>query len=61
MAKMLGRFKHVNKGQIIEEGREVEFRIEMKSGDLVTVQMLVSELPVLIQFLEHLALKASDE
>jgi len=61
MAKMLGRFRHVNKGQIIEDGREVEFRIEMKSGDAVTVQMLVAEVPVLIRFLENLVLKAAED
>lgn len=61
MAKLLGRFRHVNKGQVIEDGREVEFRIEMKSGDLVTVQMLVSEIPVLVRYLENLALKAEQD
>ena len=61
MAKMLGRFRHVNKGQVIENGREIEFRIEMKSGDFCTVQMLVSEVPTLVHFLQNLALKASDE
>jgi hypothetical protein len=61
MAKLLGRFRHINKGQVIEEGREIEFRIEMKSGDLVTVQMLVSEVPLVINFLEKLALKASPD
>jgi hypothetical protein len=61
MAKLLGRFRHVNKGQVIENGREIEFRLEMKSGDLVTVQMLVTEVPLLVQFLENLALKATDD
>jgi hypothetical protein len=61
MAKLLGRFRHVNKGQVIENGREIEFRLEMKSGDLVTVQMLVTEVPLLVRFLENLALKASDD
>jgi hypothetical protein len=61
MAKLVGRFRHVNKGQVIEEGREIEFRIEMKSGDLVTVQMLLSEVPVLTRFLENLVLKATDD
>jgi hypothetical protein len=61
MAKLIGRFRHVNKGQVIEEGREIEFRIEMKSGDLVTVQMLLSEVPVLTRFLENLVLKATDD
>lgn len=60
MAKMLGRFKHVNKGQIIENGREVEFRIEMKSGDTVTIQMLVSQIPELVVYLQNLAIKAAD-
>jgi hypothetical protein len=61
MAKLIGRFRHVNKGQVIEEGREIEFRIEMKSGDLVTVQMLLSEVPVLTRYLENLVLKATDD
>ena len=61
MAKLLGRFRHINKGQVIEEGREIEFRIEMKSGDLVTVQMLVSEVPLVTSFLENLALKAAPD
>jgi len=61
MAKLLGRFRHVNKGHVIENGREIEFRLEMKSGDLVTVQMLVTEVPLLVQFLENLALKATDD
>ncbi|MEI9988359.1 MAG: hypothetical protein WDN69_37830 [Aliidongia sp.] len=61
MAKLLGRFRHINKGQVIEEGREIEFRIEMKSGDLVTVQMLVSEVPLVTNFLENLALKAAPD
>jgi hypothetical protein len=61
MAKLLGRFRHVNKGQVIEEGREIEFRIEMKSGDLVTVQMTLAEVPVLVRFLENLALKAAED
>jgi hypothetical protein len=61
MAKLLGRFRHINKGQVIEEGREIEFRIEMKSGDLVTVQMLVSEVPLVTKFLENLALKATPD
>jgi hypothetical protein len=61
MAKLIGRFRHVNKGQVIEEGREIEFRIEMKSGDLVTVQMLVSEVPLFVRYLENLALKAAED
>ncbi len=61
MAKLLGRFRHINKGQVIEDGREVEFRLEMKSGDLVTVQMLVSEIPLVVTYLENLAIKASGE
>jgi hypothetical protein len=61
MAKLLGRFRHINKGQVIEEGREIEFRIEMKSGDLVTVQMLLSEVPLVINFLEKLAQKATPD
>lgn len=59
--KMLGRFRHINHGQIIEDGREVEFRIETKSGDFLTLQMLVSELETVITFLEKLRIKASDE
>ena len=59
--KFLGRFRHINHGQIIEDGREVEFRIEMKSGDFVTIQMLVSELEVVTSFLDNLRIKASDE
>jgi hypothetical protein len=61
MAKFLGRFRHINHGQVIEEGREVEFRIEMKSGDIVTVQMLVSEIALVTNFLDNLRIKASDE
>jgi hypothetical protein len=61
MAKLIGRFRHVNKGQVIEEGREIEFRIEMKSGDLVTVQMTLAEVPILVRYLENLALKATDD
>ena len=61
MAKLLGRFRHINKGQVIEEGREIEFRIEMKSGDLVTVQMLVSEVPLVMNFLEKLMQKATPD
>ena len=61
MAKLVGRFRHVNKGQVIEGGREIEFRIEMKSGDVVTVQIELSEVPVLIRYLENLALKAAED
>lgn len=61
MAKLLGRFRHINQGQVIENGREVEFRIEMKSGDIVTVQMLVSEITQVTNFLDNLRLKASDD
>ena len=59
--KFLGRFRHINHGQIIEDGREVEFRIEMKSGDLMTIQMLVSEIEVVTAFLDNLRIKAGDE
>jgi len=61
MARYQGRFRHINHGRIIEDGREVEFRIEMKSGDIATVQMLVSEVEVMIDFLEKLRIKASDD
>ena len=61
MAKLLGRFRHINHGQVIEDGREVEFRIEMKSGDIVTVQMLVAEIAVVTSFLDNLRIKASDD
>ncbi len=61
MAKLLGRFRHINHGQVIEEGREVEFRIEMKSGDIVTVQMLVSDITLVTNFLDNLRIKASDD
>ena len=61
MKKLVGRFRHINHGQVIEGGREVEFRIEMKSGDFVTIQMLVSELEVVTSFLDNLRIKASDE
>jgi hypothetical protein len=61
MAKMQGRFRHINKGQVIEEGREIEFRIEMKSGDTVTLQMLVSEIPVFVRYIETLGIKAQPD
>jgi hypothetical protein len=61
MKKLLGRFRHINHGQVIEDGREVEFRIEMKSGDLVTIQMLVSEIEGVTSFLDNLRIKAGDE
>ena len=61
MAKLLGRFRHINHGRVIEDGREVEFRIEMKPGDIVTVQMLVSEIELVATFLDNLRLKATDE
>jgi hypothetical protein len=61
MKKLLGRFRHINHGQVIENGREVEFKIEMKSGDLVTIQMLVSEIEGVTSFLDNLRIKASDE
>ena len=61
MAKLLGRFRHINHGQVIENGREVEFRIEMKSGDIVTVQMLTSEITLVADFLDNLRRKATDE
>ena len=61
MAKLLGRFRHINHGQVIEDGREVEFRLEMKSGDIVTVQMLVSDITLVTNFLDNLRIKASDD
>lgn len=61
MKKLVGRFRHINHGQVIENGREVEFRIETKSGDLVTIQMLVSEIEVVTTFLDNLRIKAGDE
>lgn len=60
MAKMLGRFRHINKGKIIEDGREIEFRIEMKSGDTVTVQMLISEIALVTNFLDNLRIRAEE-
>ena len=61
MAKVKGRFRHINHGQVIENGREVEFCIEMKSGDIVTVQMLISEITLVSDFLDNLRRKATDE
>ncbi len=61
MAKMQGRFRHINKGQVIEGGREIEFRIEMKSGDTVTLQMLVSEIPTVVRYIETLGIKAQPD
>jgi hypothetical protein len=61
MAKMQGRFRHINKGQVIEDGREIEFRIEMKSGDTVTLQMLVSEIPIVVRYIETLGIKAQPD
>ncbi len=61
MKKLIGRFRHINHGQVIENGREVEFKIETKSGDLVTIQMLVSELEGVINFLDNLRIKAGGE
>lgn len=61
MKKLVGRFRHINHGQVIENGREVEFKIEMKSGDLVTIQMLVSEIEGVTNFLDNLRIKAGDE
>jgi len=61
MKKLVGRFRHINHGQVIESGREVEFRIETKSGDLVTIQMLVSEIETVTNFLDNLRIKAGGE
>jgi hypothetical protein len=61
MKKLLGRFRHINHGQVIENGREVEFRIELKSGDIVTIQMLISEITLVADFLDNLRRKATDE
>jgi hypothetical protein len=59
--KYLGRFRHINHGQVIEDGREVEFKIETKSGDLITLQMLVSEIETVTNFLDNLRIKAGGE
>jgi hypothetical protein len=61
MAKHTGRFRHINKGQVIENGREVEFRIETKAGDFFTVQMEVGQIQIVIEFLEALKFKAEAE
>jgi len=58
MPKMLGRFKHINRGIVIEEGREIEFCIQLKSGDECTIQLPVKEVPRVVQFLEALQIKA---
>jgi hypothetical protein len=61
MSKMLGRFKHINRGIVIEDGREIEFCIQLKSGDECTVQLPVGEIPRVIRFLEALQMQASDD
>jgi hypothetical protein len=61
MAKMSGRFKHINKGRVIEYGREVEFRIELKSGDEFNLQIPVAEIPRVVRFLEALELTARED
>jgi len=58
MPKMLGRFKHINRGIVIEDGREIEFCIQLKSGDECTVQLPINEIPRVVQFLEALHIKA---
>ena len=52
MAKLKGRFWHINKGQFIEGGREVEFRIETMSSDFCTIQMQVSQISLVLNFLD---------
>jgi hypothetical protein len=59
--KLIGRFRHVNKGQIIEDGREIEFRIEMKSGDIVVVQMELAQIKQFTAYVENLGFKASED
>ena len=59
--KLLGRFKHINRGIVIEDGREIEFCLQFKSGDECTVQLPVTEIPRVVQFLEALAIKATDD
>jgi hypothetical protein len=59
--KLLGRFRHINHGQVIENGREVEFKIETKSGDFITIQMLVSEIETVVNFLDNLRIKAGGD
>ena len=61
MARLQGRFRHINHGNVIENGREVEFRIETKSGDFVTIQMLVSEIETVTSFLDNLRVRAGGE
>jgi hypothetical protein len=61
MAKMLGRFKHINRGILIEEGREIEFCLQFKSGDECTVQLPVGEIPRVIRFLEALEIQAKED
>ncbi|HLZ66554.1 MAG TPA: hypothetical protein VKQ29_10000 [Aliidongia sp.] len=61
MAKMLGRFKHINRGILIEDGREIEFCLQFKSGDECTVQLPVGEIPRVIRFLEALQIQASED
>jgi hypothetical protein len=59
--KILGRFKHINRGIVIEDGREIEFCIQFKSGDECTVQLPVGEIPRVVQFLEALLVQATDD
>jgi hypothetical protein len=59
--KILGRFKHINRGIVIEDGREIEFCIQFKSGDECTVQLPVGDIPRVLQFLQALQMQASDE
>jgi hypothetical protein len=59
--KLVGRFKHINRGIVIEDGREIEFCLQFKSGDEYTVQLPVGEIPRVIRFLEALAMQASDD
>jgi hypothetical protein len=59
--KILGRFKHINRGIVIEDGREIEFCLQFKSGDECTVQLPVEEIPRVVRFLEALQMQASED
>ncbi len=61
MKKLVGRYRHVNKGQVIEDGREIEFRIEMKSGDIVVIQMELSEIRQFTTYIENLGFLATPD
>ena len=59
--KLIGRFRHVNKGQVIEDGREIEFHIEMKSGDIVVVQMELARIKQFTAYVENLGFLAAPD